>query len=179
MQYVALLRGINVGGKHKLPMKELVQLCEDAGCSEVRTYIQSGNVLLEAPAALAKRLPEDLAARIEERFGFAVPVVMRKVTELAQVAANNPFLGKRGVDPAHLAVAFLGKKPTAKAVASLEPDRSPGDAFEVVGREVYLHMPNGVARTKLTNAWMDSRLGTVSTARNLKTISKLLELAGD
>src|SRR5580693_8584071 len=90
--YVALLRGINVGGKHKLPMKELAEIVCDCKCSGVRTYIQSGNVVFAASRAAAQRLPAQLAGKIEERFGFPVPVILRTRDDLARVVRGNPFL---------------------------------------------------------------------------------------
>src|SRR6202451_2326100 len=110
--YVALLRGINVGGKHKLPMKELVEVCSATQCSNVRTYIQSGNVVFTAPVNVAKGLALTLAKNIEERFGFPVPVVLRSHEQLAQVARSNPFL-KAGKPESTLHVLFLGDGPTA------------------------------------------------------------------
>lgn len=177
MVYVALLRGINVGGRHKLPMNNLLALFEDAGCRAARSYIQSGNVVFEAPAALVRRVPTLIAAAIAGEFGFEVPVVMRTAAELRKVVVDNPF-ARAGVDPATLAVAFLADRPTKARVARLDPKRSPSDEFIVRGREIYLRMPNGVARSKLTNAYFDATLGTTSTARNWNTTRKLLELTG-
>ncbi len=174
---VALLRGINVGGKHKLPMAELARIFDELGCSEVRTYIQSGNVVYLAEAALAARVPALVAAALEAQRGFAVPVVGRSAAELAAVAAGNPFLAE-GADPATLHVAFLAAAPRAAAIAALDPDRSPPDRFHLVGRELYLCLPNGVARSKLTNDYLDRTLGTTSTIRNWKTVLALVELAG-
>lgn len=173
--HIALLRGINVGGKNVLPMKTLTRLFAEAGCSDVRTYIQSGNVAFSASAAVARKAPKFVEAAIEHEFGFSAPVQTRSAVELAQVVAANPLLDE--TDPAMLAVLFLAEAPTAKQVASLDPERSPGDRFVVRGREVYLACPNGFARTKLTNAWFDSRLGTISTSRNWRTTAKLLALA--
>jgi uncharacterized protein (DUF1697 family) len=170
---IALLRGINVGGKHILPMKELAALFTACGCTDVETYIQSGNVLFRT-----KRKPEKLAAAIEraiaERYGFEVPVVTRTATELHGVARKNPFLAA-GADPATLGVAFLAKLPGAARVAALDPKRSPPDEFAVRGRDVYLRLPNGFAKTKLTNAYLDTTLGTVSTARNWRTLLALMQ----
>ncbi len=173
--YVALLRGINVSGKHVLPMKQLVEIFTDAKCGNVRTYIQSGNVVFTAPPKVAKALPVLLAKKIEERFGFSVPVVLRNREELAQAARNNPFL-KAGLPHPTLHVYFLADVPTADGVESLDPQRSAPDVFHVCGREIYLHLPNGMGRTKLTNAYFDSRLKTVCTARNWNTVLKLLEM---
>lgn len=173
--YVALLRGINVGGKNKLPMKELVEIFERIGCSGVRTYIQSGNVIYSAPRKLVPAVPRSVADAIAERLGHEVPVVTRSAAELSDVAKNNPLLGP-GVDPHLLHVAFLASRPGAARVRALDPDRSPPDEFAVRGREIYLRCPNGMARTRLTNAYFDARLATASTVRNWRTVLKLVEL---
>jgi len=174
--HVALLRGINVGGKNKLPMKDLAAMFTEAGCDDVRTYIQSGNVLFRARPALARRVPELVTRAIADRAGLRVPVVTRTAAELAKVVSANPLL-RAGADHAKLHVAFLAKQPAAGRVAGLDPDRSPPDEFVVRGREIYLHCPGGVARTKLTNDYFDSRLATTSTVRNWNTVLKLLELS--
>lgn len=173
--YVALLRGINVGGKHIVPMKQLVEIFTDAKCGNVRTYIQSGNVVFNAPPKIAKTLPALLAKKIEERFGFSVPVVLRSREELAEAARNNQFL-KAGLPQPTLHVYFLADMPSADAVKTLDPQRSAPDAFHVSAREIYLHVPNGMGRTKLTCAYFDSRLSTIATARNWATVLKLLEM---
>jgi uncharacterized protein (DUF1697 family) len=175
--HVALLRGINVGGKNKVPMADLSEVFEEAGCTSVRTYIQSGNVVFEAPRGGAGKLAAALAARIARRFGFEVPVVLRTADELEQVVRGNPFL-EGGTAAEALHVAFLADRPTPAGVARLDAGRSPPDSFRVVGSEIYLHLPNGVARSKLTNAYFDSRLSTTTTVRNWRTVLKLLEVAG-
>jgi uncharacterized protein (DUF1697 family) len=174
-RFVALLRGINVGGKNKLPMQDLAATFAAAGCASVRTYIQSGNVVFEAPRAIAKTLPDTIASQIAARFGYKTPVVLRSATELARVVVTNPFL-KEAVDVEALHVLFLSSQPTPAQVKSLDPDRSPADAYVVQGREVFLYLPNGVARSKLTNAYFDARLGTTSTGRNWRTVTRLREL---
>ncbi|MFO0694146.1 MAG: DUF1697 domain-containing protein [Polyangiales bacterium] len=174
MRYVALLRGINVGGKNKLPMKELVALVAGLGATDVESYIQSGNVIFEASASVARDFAGKLEAAIEARFGFESPVVLRSASELAAVLENPPF-GEAPLETRH--VGFLAARPTEARVASLDPARSPGDSFVVRGSEIYLHLPNGVARSKLTNAYFDSKLGTTSTFRNWKTVVALAGLA--
>jgi uncharacterized protein (DUF1697 family) len=173
--YVALLRGINVAGKNKLPMKTLAAIFEAAGCADVRTYIQSGNVVFRVPRAKASRLPEKVAQAIEEQLGFRSPVVMRTSEELEAVVQGNPFL-RAGADPVSLHVMFLADRPSAAAVATLDPNRSPGDELIIEGRDVYLKLPNGVGRTKLTNDYIDRTLKTTSTVRNWRTVLALLEL---
>jgi uncharacterized protein (DUF1697 family) len=174
MTHLALLRGINVGGKNSLPMKDLVRIFEAAGCVNVRTYIQSGNVIFEASKA-THQIGAAVTAAIEKRYGYQIPFVMRTLRELRETILENPFLD-RGIDQKWLHVYFLAGVPSQACCASLDPNRSAPDAFEVRGREIYLHIPNGMGRTKLTNAYFDSKLSTTSTARNWATVLKLAEL---
>ncbi len=176
--YVALLRGINVGGKNKLPMSDLRALFAEAGCEDVQTYIQSGNVLFRAEPGVAATLPETIAARIADRFGYRTPVVLRSAAELDAVIRNNPFIAQ-GASEDELHVYFLAGKPDAARVAALDPDRSPPDTFAVRGQEVYLRLPHGMGRTKLTNDYIDRTLRTTSTARNWRTVTKLRAMMGD
>jgi uncharacterized protein (DUF1697 family) len=175
--HIALLRGINVGGNNRLLKEDLVSIFHDAGCTEVKTYIQSGNIVYEAESALARQIPAVIAELIVERCGFEVPVVTRTAEELCGVVAANPFL-QDGVDEKTLHVAFLAAVPSEALAATLDPQRSPPDEFVVQGREIYLRCPNGLARTKLSNAYFDSNLGTVSTMRNWRTTLRLLAMAG-
>lgn len=175
--HVALLRGLNVGGKNRLPMRDLAAIFSGVGCTGVRTYIQSGNVLFDAPSALGRRVPRLVADEIARSFGFEVPVVTRTVAELGRVAAENPFVAA-GVAERELHVAFLADEPTPAHLAALDPDRSPPDEIAAGGREIYLRCPGGVARTRLTNAYFDRTLATISTMRNWRTVLALVELAG-
>ncbi len=170
--YLALLRGINVGGKNKLPMKDLVKLFEDAGCLDVRTYIQSGNIIFQATRSIVQGLPERITKSIEQHAGHQIPVVLRTAEELATTIRKNPFPSAEKT----LHVYFLASQPAATDVAALNPDRSPPDTFLVRERDIYVQLPNGMARTKLTNAYFDARLSTTSTARNWNTVLKLHEL---
>jgi len=172
--YLVLLRGINIGGQHKLPMAVLVDLLRDLGCDNVRTYIQSGNAVFTAAPAAARRIPRELAGRLEACLGFEVPVILRSADELNKIITDNPF-GK-STDTAALHVAFLADQPDRARAARLDPKRSPGDIFELRGREIYLHLPNGVARTKLTSSYFDSVLATTCTVRNWRTVQKLRDL---
>jgi uncharacterized protein (DUF1697 family) len=173
--YLALLRGINVGGKHKLPMKDLIEIFVEAGCSDVRTYIQSGNVIFSVPADLASRLPALITAGIAIRFGYRIPVVLRTAAELSDVLGHNPFLDA-GAAEDELHVVFLADVPAPHRIEALDPNRSTPDTFIVRGQEIYLRLPNGAADTKLTNQYFDSKLATISTGRNWRTVTKLFEL---
>lgn len=174
-RYVALLRGINVGGKNKLPMKDLAAMFEAATCTDVRTYIQSGNVVFTAEPEVAQALPDVISGRIVEDFGYHVPVVLRSLPEMEEAVANNPFFAE-GASPETLHIMFLADTPGAERVDALDPDRSPPDRFAVLGREVYLSLPNGAGNSKLTNQYFDRQLGTVSTARNWRTVTTLLAM---
>lgn len=172
---VALLRGINVGGKNVLPMKELAAMFAKAGCGEVATYIQSGNVVFSATDKVAAGLGGVIEEQVEKQFGLRVPVVLRTAVEMDRAIRDNPFL-KAGAREEMLHVSFLADLPGTAMIAGLDAGRSAPDEFAVVGREIYLHLPNGAARTKLTNAYFDSKLKTVSTMRNWRTVLKLAEM---
>lgn len=173
--HVALLRGVNVGGKNRLPMADLAAMFTKIGCGGVATYIQSGNVVFHADTALSARVPKAISKAITERFGFEAPVVIRTAEEIAMASRENPFLAA-GVDPEKLHIGFLADLPAEASVASLDPNRCPPDEFVVRGKDIFFHFPNGVARTKLTNAYFDSRLSTITTVRNWKTLLALVEM---
>jgi len=174
-KYAALLRGINLGGNNRLPMKDLAAMFTTAGCGDVATYIQSGNVVFSAPSPVTQRIPSVIAAQIEKKFKFKIPVVVRSHAELAVVARSNPFLTPEQ-EIERLMVMFLATSPTPSAVASLDPARSPPDEFAVRGREIFMRCPNGFAKTKLNNTYFDSKLATISTGRNWRTVLTLLEM---
>jgi uncharacterized protein (DUF1697 family) len=174
-RYAAMLRGINVGGKNILPMKDLATLFTKAGARKVETYVQSGNVIFDAAAKAAARFPALIETAIAKQFGFSSPVILRSAEELAKVAKSHPA-HVAGEDTKPLHVMFLADSPDPKRLADLDPKRSPPDTFTVKGREIYLLLPNGVARSKLTNAYFDSRLGTVTTIRNWNTVLRLCEM---
>jgi uncharacterized protein (DUF1697 family) len=156
-------------------MKELAELFLQVGCSEVKTFIQSGNVLFNAPAKVARKIAATLPEQIEKRFGHRPPLVIRTAEQLAMVAGNNPFLAAGAAeDMVH--VMFLADTPDAARVEGLDAARSLPDAFAVRGADIYLHLPNGVAKTKLSNAYFDSKLATISTGRNWRTVLSLLAM---
>jgi uncharacterized protein (DUF1697 family) len=174
-RHVALLRGINVGGKNMLPMKMLAEIFATTGCTDITTYIQSGNVVFCAGNKIAKELGGVITKQVEKQFGLKVPVVMRSAAELDAVIRGNPFLKAGAADEA-LHVLFLADLPGADLVAGLDPARSTPDEYVVVGRDIYAKLVTGAAKTKLTNAYFDSKLKTVSTMRNWRTVLKLAEM---
>ncbi len=172
--YAALLRGINVGGKNKVPMADLRALFETLGHADVVTYIQSGNIVFTSATKPAK-IAADITDAIAGELGLTVPVIVRSRTELRRVLTSNPYLDA-GVAPAKLHVTFLADRPSKAAIAELDPDRSPPDEFAVVGREIFMLLANGMGRTKLTIDWFERCFGTRATARNWNTLNKLVDL---
>jgi uncharacterized protein (DUF1697 family) len=173
--YVALLRGVNVGGRNKLPMKDLAAMFERLGCTNVRAYVQSGNVVFDAPERALATIPARIAAAVRERFGHAPETIVRSREDLRSVIDGNPFVA-RGADLARLQVMFLAQRPSPERAASLDPDRSPGDEYVLAGRELYLYQPGGIAESKLTNAYFDAKLKTTSTGRSWRTVLAIADL---
>ncbi|MGA9858053.1 MAG: DUF1697 domain-containing protein [Solirubrobacteraceae bacterium] len=173
---VLMLRGINLGPNRRVPMADLRALLSDAGFDDVRTYVQSGNVVLsstEAPAALERHT----AALISEHFGFDVPVLARSRRQLAAVVKRNP-LGDVAEDPKRYQVAFLADELDPAVAQRLRGLAAPPEALTIEGREIYAWHPDGVARSKLWTAIAGKGLGTIATARNWTTVTTLLEMAG-
>ncbi len=141
----------------------------------METYIQSGNIVFSSVQKTPEELVRCLENKIEKRFGFPVPAVLRTTEQLRQAVLNNPFLADDG-EVGILHVLFLASLPSPVDVEKLDPNRSVPDAFVSHGQEVYLRLPNGVARTQLTNSYFDTRLRTIGTMRNWRTVTRLLEL---
>ena len=170
--FAALFRGINLGGKNKVPMRELAALFGSLGHEDVVTYIQSGNVVFTSAGRDTKRLTAAIEAAVGEQFGLDVRVVLRTHAELEEIETACPF-----DDAVH--VVFLDRPPAAADVEALDPDRSPGDSFAVAGSEIFLNLPRGAGRTKLTLAWFERRLGVVGTQRNWNTLLKLIAMTAE
>ena len=172
--YAALLRGVNVG-KNKLAMADLRALLTDLGGEDVRTYLQSGNAVFghchDRPAAWRRR-----SRKAWPTLGVSSRVLLRTGKELAGVLAGNPYLA-READPAKLHVTFLAEAPDRTRLRNCRC-RPARPHFHLAGKEVYLHCPDGYGRTKLTNSFFESRLGTVATTRNWRTVTALAELTG-
>ncbi len=173
--WIVLLRGINVGGKNRLPMKSLVSLLQGEGCSDVRTYIQSGNVVLRSQHTNRVVLCDRIGEAISGAFGFAPAVQALTASELQSIIAANPFPDAVN-EPRSLHVTF----PSAAPAADLEAMRAmaaPSETFVLTESALYLHAPDGIGRSKFA-ANVEKLLGVEATARNWRTVMKLAELAG-
>lgn len=173
-RWVALLRGINVGGHNKLPMAELRSLAESIGLAAPVTYIQSGNLLFDHDGDEAGTV-QRLEAAIEDRFGFTVPIVLRSSRQIRSAAAAHPFAAA-GLDAKYLMVAFLDREPQGPPI---DPNGYLPDRLATSGREVYLAYPNGIGRSKLDHTALERGLGVRATIRNWNTVQKLAALAAE
>ena len=174
--YISLLRGINVGAHKRIKMEQLRASFEALGLDQVKTYIQSGNVIFKA----AKLSPSKLSKQIEERilsdFGFPVSVVSRTVDEMAKTIGNNPFLKERGVDQEKLHVMFLSEAPAAAALKKLVELTAAPDQSRCLGREIYLYLPNGAGESSLMKSSLDRVLSVVTTTRNWRTVNAIHQM---
>ncbi len=174
---VALLRGINVGGHNKLPMAPLRAALAELGYRDVHTHLQSGNAVFDT-SARPKRVEEQVSELIADRFGLAVPVVVRTLDEVASVVADNP-LPDAAREPAVFLVMFLSAAPDPAVVDALDPAAFAPDVFRLRGREIYLHCPDGIRNSALAAFPWGKRLGLTATARNWNTVTRLLAMLSE
>jgi len=174
--YIALFRGINVGGNNMLPMKELKEVLEKAACADVRTYIQSGNVIFRCAMTDTARLEKRLAAAVSKSHGFEPRVLVLTQGEIEGAANGNPF-PEAVENPATLHLFFLAERPKKPDLKTLEALKAKSERFMLSGRIFYLHTPDGLGRSKLA-AKAEKLLGVEATARNWRTVTTLLEMAG-
>jgi uncharacterized protein (DUF1697 family) len=178
--FVAMLRGVNVGGRNRVSMADLRGLLVAGGYDPVVTYVQSGNVVFGSRTRRAADVARAVEQMIAEDLGLDVTVVLRTPAELTRVVDTNPFLG-RGADLTKLHVTFLaGAGPAAavrRAADAIDPHAYAPDEFHIAGHEVFLRCPAGYGKTKLNNTFWEKRLGVPATTRNWATVTKLLELA--
>lgn len=173
--YIALLRGINVGGKNSLPMKELVAILEDLGGQGVRTYIQSGNAVFQSEEKDPAQLSRQLAAAIKQGWGFEPHVLILGVADIEKALAENPF-PEAEADPTSLHLGFLASPPESPDLEKLTTLKKESESFQLRGKVFYLHAPEGVGRSRLA-ASSEKLLGVPMTDRNWRTVGKIREMA--
>jgi uncharacterized protein (DUF1697 family) len=172
---VALLRGVNVGGI-KVPMGELRSRLDEEGLGEVRTHLQSGNVIVSPPSGDRRGVAGVIEKVISDSLGLHIRVLVRDRDEMAKIVASNPFL-RPGIQPKLLHTVFLEAQPAPDRVTELDPDRSPQDRFSVAGKEIYVEYgPAGSGRSKLDLGYFEKILGVTGTARNWNTVTRLLAI---
>ena len=172
--WVALLRGVNVGGRNRLPMKDLSRIFTSAGCEAVKTYIQSGNVVFKADINSERQFVDVIRDAIETEFGFSPETHLLSADALERAIESNPYPLAES-EPTSLHLFFLKRSPQSARVTITNDLLSESETFEVVDRCLYLHAPDGIARSKFAKS-IDKTLNVNSTARNWRTVSKLAEL---
>jgi uncharacterized protein (DUF1697 family) len=174
--YIALLRSVNVVGRNIIRMPELVRAFEKAGFKEVRTYIQSGNVLFETAEESCQSLAGRIGEIVTKNFGLKLHVLVLTPQELSEVVSNNPFTKRAGIDLTRLHVTFLDREPDPGKTEKLLTYDYPPDELIIRGKAVYLHCPEGYGRTKFHNTFIEKKLDANGTSRNWNTCLKLVEL---
>ncbi len=177
MRQIVLLRGINLGPSRRVAMPALRELLSGAGYEDVRTYVQSGNMVLSSHLSPLE-LGRECSRLISERFGFDVAVIVRTRDELAEVVKRNP-LGPVVTEPKRYQVSFLSDELGTETVAALEALAVPPERLVVIGREAYAWHPDGVAGSELSSKLAGRGMGVSATARNWTTVSTLLAMADE
>jgi uncharacterized protein (DUF1697 family) len=175
--FIALLRGINVGGHRIIPMADLRSLCVENGWGSVQSYVQSGNLVFSA-AAPAADLETELEQLLEQRFGFSVPVIVRAAADWTSYVQSNPFPEASEQEPHRVMLALAKDTPNPDAVAGLRERASECERVALIDDGLWIHFGTGVGKTKLTPVLLDRLVGSPVTARNWRTVLKLGELAG-
>jgi len=177
--YIAMLRGINVGGQKSIKMELLRKSFEALKFKDVKTYVQSGNVIFKGPTKSPDSLSKLIEKRILKGFGFSVPVLVKTSQEMGQTVQSNPFVRVKKIDSSKLYVTFLFEKPQRALLAKLDELDQSTDQLSYSGKEIYLYCPNGYGVTKLSNTAFEKKLAVTATARNWNTVNALYEMSLD
>ena len=172
--YIALLRGINVGGQKRVGMNELKELFSSMGFANVQTYIQSGNAVFDCTETNSEKLAKRIEQNIQKSFGFDVLVFTRTKNELGKIIESKPFPGK---DATKLHVTFLSKRPANFPTDEIIRIKGDEEEFSISGKEIYLFLPHGYGTTKLSNNLFERKLNVSATTRNWNTVNTLYNIA--
>lgn len=177
--YISILRGINVGGKHKIRMEQLRNLYQNLGFKNVQSYIQSGNVVFLAKNDSLKKLEKQILDALKNTFGFEVPIMVKPLNEWKTIIDDNPFAQDTDKEEQFLHVTFLARPILTERInkEKIIAKKRPGEEVAVYQNAVYLYCPIGYGRTKLNNNFFERELKTLATTRNWKTTNRLLRIA--
>ena len=174
--FITMLRGINVSGQKKIKMEELRKLYESLEFQDIRSYIQSGNIIFKTHTSDRLKIISSLRESIFNHFGFDVSIILRTSKELERIVSNNPFHDK---DTKRILVSFLAEENKNYNIDELLQVKAKGEEFKIKGKEIYLFLPYGSGKTKLTNNFFERKLGVQITTRNWKTVNKILDISKD
>ena len=175
--YISILRGINVGGNKKIKMDVLREMYTSLGYADVKTYIQSGNVIFRASETDVTIIQKEIKSGILLAFGFDIPVLILTVQDIRNALKNNPYIHDSSKDPAFIHLTFLSQDPEKFILENLSSNNYSPDEFIYSGKTIYLYCPTGYGNTKLTNNFFESKLKVSATTRNLRTCNELLYLS--
>jgi len=174
--YISILRGINVGGKNPVNMNSLQEMYEKLGFKNVKTYIQSGNVVFQSTEMPTEEIERVISDEIFIRFTLSIPVIVRENSALRIILEQNPFLRAKKEDIDGLYITLLATSPVHVSLNGMGNNSFLPDQYVIKGREIYLSCPNGYGKTKLSNNFFESKLKVKATTRNLKTLTELVKL---
>ena len=174
--YIAMLRGINVGGHKTIRMEHLRALCSDIGFQKVETYVQSENIIFQSPMESPAAVSQSIGEAILHSFGAKAPVIVRTSKQMRSLVANNPFLKVEDLDTSKLHVTFLSEIAQKGSLQRLRELATSPDRFHATQDEIYLYCPNGYFRTKLSNNAIEKALSVTATTRNWKTTNVLFQI---
>lgn len=175
--YISILRGINVSGHRIIKMDALKKLCLSLDFYNIKTYIQSGNIIFEAIPTENKIISNRLKIAIEKEFGYDVPVITLTQSELETIISSNPFVNDKSKDTSFFHITFLSDRPIKKNIDLLNPIDFKKDEYEIINKVIYLFCPDGYSNSKLTNNLIEKKLNVTATTRNWKTANELLKIA--
>tara|TARA_R110000744_G_scaffold221741_1_gene340722 strand:+ start:315 stop:860 length:546 start_codon:yes stop_codon:yes gene_type:complete len=174
--YVAFLRGINVSGKRKVPMAELRAMCERLNLQNVKTYIQSGNIVFKSSMVQTNDIAILLHNEIQKHFNFNVPVIVKTVNELSQIIEKNPFVSQEDITANRIYFVLLNSLPAIELLENLSEETFENEEYVVIDNCLYLKCALGYGKAKLNNNLIERKLKVMATTRNYRTMNKLQEL---
>jgi len=177
--YIAFLRGINVGGQKKVSMEALRKLCADAGFSNVKTYLQSGNVVFKTKMGDIQKMEDTMSSVIYKEFGFEVPVLVLSTSQLQEILHKNPFKKHKDLEGNSLYLVLLKSAPENSLMEAFLNEHFENEEFSIENQCVYLKCKNGYGKAKLNNNLIEKKLRVLATTRNYRTMNKLLEMVGE
>jgi len=176
--FISFLRGVNMTGHNKMKMADLSTLYSEMGFKNVRTFIQSGNVVFTTGGDYTvPSLSKMIESSVNKGFGYDVPVFIRTIKDLESLTALNPYLKEEYFDPSKMAVLFLKENASAEQMDRVINIDYPPDKFKVSGSEIFIYCPNGFGKTKLNTNFFEKKMGVTGTARNWNTILAIMEMA--
>jgi len=175
--YISILRGINVSGHRMIKMDALKKMCVDLNFSNVKTFIQSGNIIFQSKTKGTEKISITIKTSIEKLFGFDVPVITLTQTELESIINSNPFSKDKTKDPAFFHITLLSDEPELQNIELLQQVDLKNDRYEVIDKTIYLYCPDSYSNSKLTNTFLEKKLKVTATTRNWKTTNELQNIS--